>query len=128
MIRQSRSHMASPSWCLWRHSAKSVAAILIPPSQSALLQREFFPSRRITPYIVAQLAGAIVAVYVLLVAYGGPVNNFGIPLIDTQRITYGGAFMFEAVGTGFLVARSCTPPSAVERTGAGCDHSTRRPI
>ena len=63
-----------------------------------------FPSRRVTPYIVAQLAGAIVAAYVLLLAYGGPVANLGATLVDTQRITYGGAFMFEAVGTSFLVS------------------------
>jgi glycerol uptake facilitator-like aquaporin len=62
-----------------------------------------FPSRRVAPYIVAQLAGAIVAAWVLLLAYGGPVNHLGATLVDTQRITYGGAFMFEAVGTGFLV-------------------------
>jgi MIP family channel proteins len=62
-----------------------------------------FPSRRVTPYIVAQLAGGIVAAWVLLLAYGGPVNNLGATLVDTQRITYGGAFMFEAVGTWFLV-------------------------
>jgi MIP family channel proteins len=63
-----------------------------------------FPSRRVWPYIVAQLAGAIAAAWVLLLAYGGPVNNLGATLIDTQRISYGGAFMFEAVGTGFLVS------------------------
>jgi MIP family channel proteins len=62
-----------------------------------------FPSRRVAPYIVAQLAGAIVAAWVLLLAYGGPVNHLGATLVDTQRITYGGAFMFETVGTGFLV-------------------------
>jgi len=62
-----------------------------------------FPSRRVTPYIVAQLAGAIAAAWVLLLAYGGPVANLGATLVDTQRITYGGAFMFEAVGTWFLV-------------------------
>ena len=32
-----------------------------------------------------------------------PVANLGATLVDTQRITYGGAFMFEAVGTWFLV-------------------------
>jgi MIP family channel proteins len=63
-----------------------------------------FPSRRVWPYIVAQLAGAIAAAWVLLLAYGAPVNNLGATLIDTQRISYGGAFMFEAVGTGFLVS------------------------
>jgi hypothetical protein len=62
-----------------------------------------FPSRCVTPYIVAQLAGAIVAAYALLLAYGGPVNHLGATLVDTQRVTYGGAFMFEAVGTLFLV-------------------------
>lgn len=62
------------------------------------------PSRRVTPYIVAQLAGGIAAAWVLLLAYGGPVNNLGATLVDTQRITYGGAFIFEAVGTGFLVS------------------------
>ena len=63
-----------------------------------------FPSRRVTPYIVVQLAGAIAAAYVLLWAYGGPVANLGTPLVDTQRITFGGGFMFEAVGTAFLVS------------------------
>ncbi len=62
-----------------------------------------FPSRRVTPYIVAQLAGGIAAAYVLLLAYGGPVANLGATLVDRQRITYGGAFMFEAMGTLFLV-------------------------
>jgi glycerol uptake facilitator-like aquaporin len=52
-----------------------------------------FPSRRVTPYIVAQLAGAIAAAWVLLVAYGGPVANLGATLVDTQRVTFGGAFM-----------------------------------
>jgi aquaporin Z len=61
------------------------------------------PSRRVTPYIVAQLASAIAPAYALLLAYGGPVNDLGATLIDTQRITYGGAFMFEALGKLFLV-------------------------
>ena len=63
-----------------------------------------FPGRRVTPYIVVQLAGAIAAAYVLLWAYGAPVANLGTPLVDTQRITLGGGFMFEAVGTAFLVS------------------------
>ena len=62
-----------------------------------------FPARRVGPYIAAQLAGAIVAAWALLLAFGGPVNDLGATLVDTQRITYGGAFMFEAVGTCFLV-------------------------
>ena len=61
-----------------------------------------FPSRRIVPYLIAQLAGAIVAAWLLLLAFGGPVNNLGATLVDTQRITYAGAFMLEAVGTCFL--------------------------
>jgi MIP family channel proteins len=61
-----------------------------------------FPSRRVVPYLIAQLAGAIVAAWLLLLAFGGPVNNLGATLVDTQRITYAGAFMFEAVGTCFL--------------------------
>ncbi len=63
-----------------------------------------FPSRRVTPYILAQLAGCIAAAWVLLLAYGGPVHHLGATLVDTQRISYGGAFMFEAVGTLFLVS------------------------
>ena len=62
-----------------------------------------FPTRRVTPYLVAQLAGGIAAAWMLLWAYGGPVANLGATLVDTQRISYAGAFMFEAVGTGFLV-------------------------
>jgi glycerol uptake facilitator-like aquaporin len=51
------------------------------------------------PYLLVQLAGAIVAAWLPLFAFGGPVNNLGATLVDTQRITYAGAFMFEAVGT-----------------------------
>jgi MIP family channel proteins len=62
-----------------------------------------FPTRRVVPYVIAQIAGAIVAAYALRLAFGGPANHLGATLVDTQLITYGGAFMFEAVGTGFLV-------------------------
>ena len=62
-----------------------------------------FPSRRIVPYILAQLAGAIAAGYGLLYVFGGPVSNLGATLIDTSRITYAGAFAFEALGTFLLV-------------------------
>jgi MIP family channel proteins len=63
-----------------------------------------FPARRVGAYVVAQLAGGVAAAYLLLLAFGGPVNQLGATLVDTQRITYGGAFMFEAVGTWFLVS------------------------
>jgi aquaporin Z len=35
--------------------------------------------------------------------FGGPVSNLGATLIDTHRITYTGAFAFEALGTFLLV-------------------------
>jgi MIP family channel proteins len=62
-----------------------------------------FPTKRVGPYVVAQLAGAIAAAYCLLVVFGGPVNHLGATVVDTQRITYGGAFILEAIGTFFLV-------------------------
>jgi aquaporin Z len=62
-----------------------------------------FPRRRIAPYIVAQLAGAVSAGYCLLLVFGGPVNHLGATLVDTQRITYDAAFVLEAIGTFFLV-------------------------
>jgi MIP family channel proteins len=62
-----------------------------------------FPARRIVPYVLVQLAGAIAAGYCLLYVFGGPVSNLGATLIDTHRITYTGAFAFEALGTFFLV-------------------------
>ena len=62
-----------------------------------------FPVRRVVPYILVQLAGAIAAGYSLLYVFGGPVSNLGATLINTHRITYAGAFAFEAVGTFFLV-------------------------
>jgi aquaporin Z len=62
-----------------------------------------FPARRVVPYILVQLAGAIAAGYCLLYAFGGPVSNLGATLINTSRITYTGAFAFEALGTFFLV-------------------------
>jgi aquaporin Z len=50
-----------------------------------------FPRRLATPYILAQLAGDIVAAWVLLLAYGGPVNSLGVNVptracgIDNRR-------------------------------------------
>jgi len=37
------------------------------------------------------------------IGLAGPVSNLGATLIDTRRITYLGAFVFEALGTFFLV-------------------------
>lgn len=62
-----------------------------------------FPRRRVAPYIAAQVAGAVAAAYFLLVVFGGPVNHLGATLVDRQRITDGGAFALEAIGTFFLV-------------------------
>ena len=62
-----------------------------------------FPRRHIAPYILAQLAGAVAAGYCLLLVFGGPINHLGATLVDTQRITYGAAFVLEAIGTFFLV-------------------------
>jgi aquaporin Z len=62
-----------------------------------------FPRRNVAPYILAQIAGAVVAGYSLLAVFGGPVNHLGATLVDTQRITYGAAFALEAIGTFFLV-------------------------
>jgi MIP family channel proteins len=62
-----------------------------------------FPLRRVVPYWIAQIAGAIAAGYCLLFVLQGPVNHLGATLVDTQRITYSGAFVLEAIGTFFLV-------------------------
>jgi MIP family channel proteins len=62
-----------------------------------------FPRWRAAPYIVAQVAGAIAAGFCLLAVFGGPVNHLGATLVDTHRITFGAAFVFEAIGTFFLV-------------------------
>lgn len=62
-----------------------------------------FPWQRIAHYMVAQFAGAIVAAHGLLAVFGGPVNDLGATLVDTHRISYGGAFVLEAIGTFFLV-------------------------
>ena len=73
-----------------------------------------FPSRRVVPYLIAQLAGAILAAWLLLLAFGGPVNNLGATLVDTQRITYAGAFLGFGVVTGGSVnpARTIGPAVA----------------
>lgn len=55
------------------------------------------------PYILVQLTGGIAAGYCLLFVFGGPVANLGATLVDTSRITYVGAFAFEALGTFLLV-------------------------
>ena len=44
-----------------------------------------FPSRRVVPYLIAQLAGAIVAAWLLLLAFGGPVNNLGATWVKPKR-------------------------------------------
>jgi len=62
-----------------------------------------FPVRRVVPYWIAQIAGAIAAGYCLLYVFGGPVNHLGATLINTQRTTWSGAFVLEAIGTFFLV-------------------------
>ena len=62
-----------------------------------------FPVRRVIPYWIAQIAGAILAGFCLLFIFRGPVNHLGATLVDTQRITYSAAFMLEAIGTFFLV-------------------------
>lgn len=88
-----------------------------------------FPIRRLVPYIAAQLAGGIAGASMLRFAFGGPVNHLGATLIDTQRITFGGAFLFEAVGTAFLVStvllaavrnRSALAPVAIGMTVTLC--------
>jgi MIP family channel proteins len=65
-----------------------------------------FPAAKIVPYILAQLAGAIVAGYVLLAVFGDPAthSNLGATLINTELgITVGTAFLLEAIGAFFLV-------------------------
>jgi len=52
-----------------------------------------FPQRRVASYIAAQVAGAVTAAYGLLCLLGGPGNHLGATLLDTHRITYGGAFV-----------------------------------
>jgi MIP family channel proteins len=75
-----------------------------------------FPIRRVVPYVAAQLCGAIAAGYLLLGVFGGPVNHLGATLVDTQRITFLGAFVLEGIGTFFLVN---TVLHAGVRGGAG---------
>jgi glycerol uptake facilitator-like aquaporin len=58
---------------------------------------------RVVPYWIAQIAGAIAAAYCLLFVFHGQVNHLGATLVDTQRITYSGTFVLEAIGTFFLV-------------------------
>lgn len=74
------------------------------------------PPRRVLPYWVAQIAGATLAAYCLLFAFGGPINQLGTTLIDTHRITYLGAFMLEGIGTFFLV--NTVLHTAVRRPGS----------
>ena len=80
-----------------------------------------FPVRRVVPYILVQLAGAIAAGYSLLYVFGGPVSHLGATLIDTHRITYAGAFAFEALGTFLLV-------NAVLHTAVRRDASLLAPV
>jgi MIP family channel proteins len=62
-----------------------------------------FPLRRVIPYWITQIAGAILAGFCLLFIFRGPVNHLGATLVDTQRITYSAAFLLEGIGTFFLV-------------------------
>ena len=63
-----------------------------------------FSYRNVLYYVLALLAGAVAAGFLLLAVFGGPENGLGATTIDLQRITNGGAFVLEAIGTFFLVS------------------------
>ena len=56
-----------------------------PAVTTGLAAAGVFPSRRVVPYLIAQFAGAIVAAWLLLLAFGGPVNNLGATLVAARR-------------------------------------------
>jgi MIP family channel proteins len=76
-----------------------------------------FPGRRVVPYIVLQVAGAIAAAMCLRYVFGGVVNGLGATTADTTRISYAGAFVLEAIGTFMLV--NTVLHTAVRGKGAG---------
>src|SRR5947207_15566406 len=57
-----------------------------------------FPARRVVPYILVQVAGAIADGYALLCMFAGAVCNLGVPVVDTRRIISEGRFGFVAAG------------------------------
>src|SRR5437588_644752 len=60
----------------------------------------------LTKALTAEFIGTFALIFIGAGAgtvLGGPVNQLGATLVDTQRITYGAAFALEAVGTFFLV-------------------------
>jgi glycerol uptake facilitator-like aquaporin len=59
---------------------------------------------------------AIAPGYCPLYVFGGPVSNLGATVIDTHRITYAGAFAFEALGTFFLVNTVFAHGGATQRS------------
>jgi glycerol uptake facilitator-like aquaporin len=71
-----------------------------------------FPSRRITPYIIAQLAGGIVSAWVLRWAYGGPVNNLGATWSTRSASATAVRSCSNRSARRFWSPRSCTPPCA----------------
>ncbi len=62
-----------------------------------------FEAMRAVYYIIVQLAGAIVAAFVLRFVFGGPTNNLGVTVINHSLTTVGGAFVLEMIGAFFLV-------------------------
>jgi MIP family channel proteins len=54
-------------------------------------------------YIIVQIAGAIVAGFVLLFVFGSPVGNLGATHVNYDATTMAGAFVLEMIGTFFLV-------------------------
>src|SRR5437763_14032284 len=57
-----------------------------PAVTTGLAAAGVFPSRRVVPYMIAQLAGAIVAACLLSLAFVGPVNNLGAQPAETPRV------------------------------------------
>ncbi len=60
--------------------------------------------RRVLPYIVVQIAGAILAGFVLSLVFGAQEGNLGSTVVNYEiGVTVPMAFLLEAVGTFFLV-------------------------
>jgi MIP family channel proteins len=89
-----------------------------------------FAARDVTPYVVVQLAGAILAAFALLAIFGAPVHNLGATTFDLHRTTVLGGMLAEGIGTFFLVntvatttatdAGSRLAPFAIGMTVAVC--------
>ena len=77
-----------------------------------------FPARRVVPYILAQLVGAIAAGYCLLYVFGGPVSNLGATVAIRTALPISARLRSKRWAPSSSSTRFCTPRCDAMRVGS----------